>query len=299
MSVADKVELVAGVRQAYGLNEALAAVGLAKSSWYYHQQQKVSYSQKYAHLRPLLEAIVQAHPAYGSPRITTELREVYQQRVNHKVVERLLKEWDLTELRRKRGTAPSPTRQVVLAAKGRANLVAQMTTIGLFEVAYTDFTELVYAYGQRKAYLMPILAHQCKLVYGWAVAEQANTTLALEAWRQAKQSCQYYGLAYRGLIIHHDQDPVYTGYGWCEQLLVVDQVRLSYALQGAKDNPLMESFNGRFKTEGRSLFLEAASLLELQAVVAAQMHYHNTERRHSSLGNMSPLAYLRQHGFNW
>ena len=46
MSVAEKVELVAGVRQEYGLNEALAAVGLTNSSWYYHQQQKVSYSKK-------------------------------------------------------------------------------------------------------------------------------------------------------------------------------------------------------------------------------------------------------------
>ena len=193
----------------------------------------------------MLEEIVQAHPAYGSPRITKELQEVYQQRVNHKVVERLLKEWDLGERCRKARSAPSPIRQVVLAANGRANLVAQMAHIGLFEVAYTDFTELVYAYGQRKAYLMPILAHQCKLVYGGAVGERANTALALAAWRRARQTCHHYGLAYRGLIIHHDQNPVYTGYGWGEQLLVVDQARLSYALNGAQDNPLIESFIGK------------------------------------------------------
>lgn len=295
MSVAEKAELVAGVRATYGLNTTLAAVGLAKSSWYYHQQ-KISYGEKYAHLRPLLEEIVTRHPAYGSPRITQELQKVYQQRVNHKVVERLLGEWDLTEPKRQAGRVPSPIRQVVVAAKGRANLVAQLSEIGLFKVAYTDFTELIYANGQRKAYLMPILAHRCKLVYGWAVGERANTVLALAAWQRAKQSCHQYGIAYQGMIIHHDQDPVYTGYGWTEQVLVVDQARLSYALRGAKDNPVMESFNGRFKTEGGSLFLQAATLVELQAVVATQMAYHNTQRRHSSLGYRSPLAYLENIG---
>ena len=96
------------------------------------------------------------------------------------------------------------------------------------------------------------------------------------------------------MIIHHDQDAVYTGYAWVEQLLVVDKVRLSYALNGAKDNPEMESFNGRFKTEGRSLFLEAATLADLQQVVTNQMHYHNIERRHSSLDYLSPVAYLKK-----
>lgn len=37
------------------------------------------------------------------------------------------------------------------------------------EVAYTDFTELVYAGGRRKAYLIPILDHASKVVLGWAV----------------------------------------------------------------------------------------------------------------------------------
>lgn len=172
MSVEQKVELVASVQKEYGLNATLAAIGLAKTSWYYHQQQKVTYSQKYAHLHPLLEEIVQAHPAYGSPRITKELQETYKQRINHKVIERLLKEGQLTEGQSKTTRSPGLTRQVVTAAGGRANLVAQLEEIGLFEVAYTDFIELVYANGQRKAYLMPIIGHRCKLVYGCASQHQ-------------------------------------------------------------------------------------------------------------------------------
>jgi transposase InsO family protein len=294
MSLTEKVELVTSVREEYGLTAALAALELPKATWYYHIQQKVSYEQKYAHLRPLLEQIARDHPAYGIPRITRELRESYGQRVNHKVVQRLLQAWELSLLRSTHVPEPSPVRQVIVAVGERANLVAQLDNIGLFEVAYTDFTELVYADGASKAYLMPIIDHTSKLVYGWAVGEQANTALALQAWQRAKQTFRRYGLACEDMIVHHDQDAVYTSYAWTGQLLLHDKVQLSYALDGAKDNPAMESFNSRFKAEGASLFLDAAALDQLEQVVAKQMIYHNTKRRHSSLGYLSPLAYLKK-----
>jgi hypothetical protein len=58
--------------------------------------------------------------------------------------------------------------------------VAQKDGIGLVEVVYTDFTELVYADGRRKAVLMPIIAHTSKLACGWAVGETGDTRLALQ-----------------------------------------------------------------------------------------------------------------------
>ena len=94
--------------------------------------------------------------------------------------------------------------------------------------------------------------------------------------------------------MHHDRDSVYTGYEWTSQLLLKDSLRVSYALRGAKDNPEMESFNGRFKTEGHSLFLGAQSLTQLITVVDERMQYYNTERRHSSIGYAPPLTYIKR-----
>lgn len=54
----------------------------------------------------------------------------------------------------------------------------------------------------------------------------------------------------------------------------------------------MESFNGRFKIEGHSLFLEAQTLDALIAVVDERIGYYNTERRHSSIDYLPPLAYI-------
>lgn len=181
MTAEQKVALVEEAREIYGLKAALEAVDLPKSTWYYHQEQKVTYEEKYAHLLPVLQTIAREHPAYGRPRITVELRETHGYHVNHKVVQRLLRLWELRLLRNTHSPKPSSIRRVIIAAGGRVNLVAQLEDIRLFEVAYTDFTELIFADGTEKAYLVPIIGHLCKMAYGWAVSERADTVLALKA----------------------------------------------------------------------------------------------------------------------
>jgi transposase InsO family protein len=253
----------------------------------------VSYEEKYAHLLPVLETIAREHPEYGVPRIMPELHEQGYD-VNHKVIERLLGLWDLLILRSTHRPKPSSVQQAIIEAGERANLVAPLEEIGLFQVLYTDFTELVYADGHRKAILMPIIGHTSKMAFGWAVGESADTVLALQAWERAKETLQWLDIPCAGMIMHHDRDSVYTGYEWTSQLLLKDGLRVSYALRGAKDNPEMESFHGRFKTEGHSLFLEAPTIGELISVVDGRMCYYNTERRHSSLGYVPPLTYIER-----
>jgi len=55
-----------------------------------------------------------------------------------------------------------------------------MEEIGLFQVVYTDFTELLYADGHRKAILIPIVGHVSKMAFGRVVGESPNTTLTLK-----------------------------------------------------------------------------------------------------------------------
>ena len=294
MSTEQKVALVETVKDTYGLNLALATIDLPKSTWYYHQKHKVAYEEKYADLFSVLEEIARGHPEYGVRRIMPELRDEYHIGVNHKVVERLLGMWDLAILRSTHRPRPSAVRKVIIEAGERANLVAQMDKIELFQVVYTDFTEILYADGRRRAVLMPIIGHASKMAFGWAVGQSRGTWLALQAWERAKETFRRMGISYRGMIVHHDQDSVYTSYEWTSQVLLKDKARLSYALGGAKDNPEMESFNGRFKTEGHSLFLEAQSLGELITVVEERMRYYNTERRHSSIGYVPPLMYIKR-----
>ena len=294
MTSEQKVTLVETAKDTHGLNLALATIDLPKSTWYYHQKHEVAYEEKYADLFPILEEIARDHPEYGVPRIMPELRQEHHIDVNHKVVERLLGIWDLSILRSTHRPRPSSVQKAITEAGELANLVAQMDEIGLFQVVYTDFTEILYADGDRKAILMPIIGHVSKMAFGWAVGQSRGTALALQAWEHAKRTFQQMGISYVGMIMHHDRDSVYTGYEWTSRLLLKDKSRLSYALRGAKDNPEMESFNGRFKGEGHSLFLEARSLGELITIVDERMRYYNTERRHSSIGYVPPLTYIER-----
>lgn len=189
---------------------------------------------------------------------------------------------------------PSGVRQAISSSGKRVFLVAQLDKITLFQVCYTDFTELVYANGRRKAQLLPIIGHVSKMAYGWAVSEHTDTELALRAWEQAKKTLQQFDVPYAGMIVHHDQDAVFTGYEWARRLVLEDGVRLSFTLRGFKDNPEMESFNSRLKDENHSLFLEAQTLDALIEVVNERMRYYNEERRHSSIGYVPPLGFIER-----
>jgi hypothetical protein len=105
------------------------------------------------------------------------------------------------------------------------------------------------------------------VVFGWALGESANTQQALTAWERCRRTLTGFQIASTNLILHHDQDPVYTSYRWTSQLLLDDGVHISYTLNGARGNTEMEGFISRFKNENRSLFLDAPTLEALQVVV--------------------------------
>jgi transposase InsO family protein len=78
--------------------------------------------------------------------------------------------------------------------------------------------------------------------------------------------------------------------------MVKDDLRISFSEKGAKENVHMESFNGRFKEENRLLFWEQEDLISLKRVIDQRIRYYNRVRRHSALGNKSPMQYLREKG---
>jgi putative transposase len=293
MTTEQKVERMMEVEGRFPVAAALAVVGLARSTWHYHRRIRRSYEERYRHLRRPLQEIARGHPEYGYRRAAVELR-ARGRRVNRKVVQRLHRLWDLPLLRGTKRPKPSGIRQAIQAAatridrrpKGRARIAP-------FRLLYTDFTELVYANGRKKAHLIPIVDHKSKVAIGWAVGKQAVTEVALEAWEAAKQMLSRLGVSWEGMIVHHDQDPVFTSYGWTSRLLLEDGVQLSYALNGAGDNPEMEAFNSRFKTENQSLFNEARTFEQLAAMLAERFEYYNRERRHSAIGYLAPLTYVK------
>ena len=94
--------------------------------------------------------------------------------------------------------------------------------------------------------------HVSKLVLGWTVGERPATQLVLAAWDRASHSMRSHGVRLQRVMLPHDKDSVFTGHGWTARLLLMDRVRVSYALNSARDSPEMEVFNSRFETTNQS-----------------------------------------------
>jgi putative transposase len=275
----------------HGLNRLLAAVHLSKGTWYYERRRQ-PFEVRHADLRrPLLRA-VEDHSEYGYRKLRDELvgRGIP---VSKDVVREAAKRWNLATKRRIHTPLPGKVRRYLNEHAGACDLVARLTSIDPFQVFFTDFTQIVFANGADRLWLMVLLEAVSRLVVGWSLSETCTAAAALEAWKMAKRSLFRFGRTPKGVIVHHDQGGPYISDTWVRTLVVEDGARVSYSESGAKGNTTQESFNGHFKGENLSLFLNSPDRPELEAMVRARLVYYNVERRHSSLGNVSPIEFLR------
>jgi putative transposase len=100
------------------------------------------------------------------------------------------------------------------------------------------------------------------------------------------------GGAVPGVVFHSDQGSEYTARVFrqaCERLGICQSMgRPGSAL----DNAVIESWHSTLEWELRSLE-KFATKTEARAAVAAWIEDYNHERRHSSLGMVSPVDYER------
>jgi len=295
----EKLELVDRHRDEHGLNRCLRAAGVSKGTWHRRMRRCGETKQQARDRRlkgPLVE-VVHEHPTYGYRRVQPELLEAFDLLVNHKRLRRVLNQWDLALPRQVSKSRPSGILQILDQGKGTLNRVAGWDP-GPLEALSTDITEVRYADGAKKAHLMALIDIGSEWVPGWAVGRSADRELALHCWKRAEAQLEATGRSAKGLIVHQDQDAVFTSYAWLRRLLIESEALVSYSERGAKDNPWIESFWSHFKGENASLLSEAATVDELREVIDGQMGYYNERRRHSSVGYQSPTEYLRSRGIH-
>lgn len=197
---------------------------------------------------------------------------------------------------RKRKNKHSAIAEIILRLGNKANLLAARRKAGspieTGELIVTDFTRLLYAGGTKTAWLIAFIGYAEKVCWGFAVAKANDTELALVGWARLKRNRQRHHLPVKAMIVHQDRDPVFTGYEWVGKL-AVDGAVFSYSLNGFKGNPEMESFNGHFKGELKSLVADCQTLTEVKKVVAKQIRYYNWQRQHSSIEYLPPMVYFK------
>jgi putative transposase len=271
-------------------------VGLSKSVWHYHQHH--STRNKHQAVKKDLLKIANDHPAYGYRRALSELTQGYGHPIGKNLVQKLMRSLELVVARKRSFPPPSAIKKAIRRLGDKVNLIATRLTAGhhflVGEAVVTDFTEILYDGGNKKACLMPIIGYREKVCFGHALGATPTAAVALVAWERAKLMRRRLRVIIKGLVIHHDLGAAYTSYVWLKQTTVTDKTKASYALRGCQDNQEMESFNSRFKEENRDLFWECATFEQLEEMVDSRIHYYNYERRHSALGNTTPIKYLKK-----
>ena len=284
------MKLVNQHRPRYGLNPCLRALGLSKGTWH-HRPHRRAPEQRDQPLKERIRAVIEDHPGYGYRPILAELNDGSSERVNPKRLRRVLRTCDLGLPRCLPATRTGSVQRLIRQAGSCVNLVRGRDG-GALEAFATDFTELPYAGGTRKAYLIALLDLGSRWVGGWAVGPSANHLLALAALDRLRAQLASWGVDLRDRMVHHDQDPAFTSTAWLRRLLLGEHARVSFTEHGARDNPAMESFWGRFKTENRTLIREAQTLSEIAKLIPERIDYYNRDRRHSSLGQIAPWTVL-------
>jgi putative transposase len=105
---------------------------------------------------------------------------------------------------------PSAVSRVIKSAGPSADLVKDRSFAAL-EAFSTDFTELVYDGGSKKAHLMVMLDIESKWAGGWSVGATRNRSMALEAVDSLREGMALLGHASLSeVIVHHDKDSGYT-----------------------------------------------------------------------------------------
>jgi len=219
---------------------------------------------------------------YGSPRVHAELH-AQGISVSRKHVARLMRDEGLRARIRKRYrcTTMSDHDQPVAANLLDRRFEAEQPN----QRWVGDVTEILTGHG--KLYLAVILDLFSRMVVGWALSAANDRHLALRALEQAlRRRCPE-----AGLLHHTDQGSPYASEDY-QRVLAAHGIVCSMSRRGnAHDNAAMESWfstmtfelGDRFESHGEA----KTKLFDYIEV------FYNHERRHSTLGYVSPGEFER------
>jgi putative transposase len=228
----------------------------------------------------------ESRKTYGSPRIHAELVANGFQ-VGKNRVARLMRAEDIRARRKKKRKSTTDSRHSYPIAPnllGR-NFQAEAPN----QKWVSDITFIPTAEGW--LYLAAILDLFSRKVVGWAMENTLESCLVEQAFRMAVQTRAHVD----GLLHHSDRGSQYAG-GPYRRLLADRHMQVSMSASGdCYDNAPMESFFSTLKCE-HVHFQDYANRLEARTDIFAYIEgFYNRNRRHSSLGYLSPEEFERHY----
>jgi transposase InsO family protein len=283
----NRFQFVADHQARYGVKRLCRILKLARSSYYYWKATAPARAARDAADLALIAQIRAVHAThdttYGAPRITAELQDDGLA-VNHKRVARVMRRFRVQGLRLRRRvqtTIADPS-----AVKAPDLIGRNFTAPAINERYVGDITYLPV--GERGfLYLATVIDLHSRRLAGWAIADHMRTDLVIDAFNAALRTRG----SLDGAIMHTDHGAQYTSKAFAAACAAAGVRQSMSAVGSSADNALAESFNATFKREtlqGRRAFTD-----QRQARLDSfrWLHRYNTVRRHSRLGQRSPINY--------
>ncbi|MCX4784615.1 IS3 family transposase, partial [Streptomyces sp. NBC_01264] len=202
----------------------------------------------------------------------------------HKRVARLMRASGIEGVRlrrRHRTTVPDPT-----AAKA-PDLIGRDFTAEIPNTKYVGDITYLPIDGGKFCYLATVIDLASRRLAGWAIAGHMRADLVTDALAAAIRTRG----SLAGSIMHTDHGAQYTSRAFAEACRSAGVRRSMSAVGSSADNALAESFNATFKREtlqGRKSWPDEC---EARLDAFRWLTRYNTRRRHSRLGQRSPIAF--------
>ena len=265
-------------------------LGVSASGFYAWRKREPS--ERSMQDRLLLVEIEKCHKAsrriYGSPRVFRSLKELGI-RVGEKRVARLMRETCLRAKTSRRFRVTTDSAHTLAVA---ANLLDRRFSPSFAEtpnrVWASDITYIPTKEGW--LYLSVVLDLASRRVVGWSMQETAGSSIAIDAIKMA--------LSYRrpenGMLHHSDRGIQYAARDF-RRLLRSRRIECSMSRKGdCWDNAVTESFFATLKKE----LVQPSDWQTREQARAALFEWievwYNRERRHSSIGYLSPAEYEKR-----
>ena len=271
------------LRREYPLAMLLEIAQLPRATFYYHLKQRKN-PDKYASAKEEITAIYHENKGrYGYRRITTELRK-RNILLNHKTVQRLMKEMGIVcRVRIKK----------YRSYKGEVGKIAPNLLGRNFQADrpnqkwVTDVTEF-HLFGE-KLYLSPILDLHSRDIVSYVISERPVlsmvTTMLEKAFAKLSNS--------EILLLHSDQGWQYQHKHY-QRMLQEKGIQQSMSNKGnCLDNAVMENFFGLLKSE--LLYLqEFESMDHFKQELVEYLDYYNNRRIKAKLKGLPPALHRQQ-----
>ncbi len=234
----------------------------------------------------LLEKIRQIHKEsrrnYGSPKVLRKLRQAGEQ-VNHKRVEKLMKEHGIRAKRVKKFKATTTSRHTLPVAENLLNREFAQTAP---DRAWAGDITYIWV-GEGWLYLAVFIDLYSRMVVGWSMSERMTSGLVEAALAM--------GVARRGgrapLLVHTDRGSQYASAGFRQLVADVFSTQSMSRKGNCWDNAVAESFFSALKLE---LVHHEHFRTRREATTAIFDYievFFNRSRIHSAIDYLTPAEY--------